>query len=273
MPNKNKLEYMVKLLDDENPDIRQKVIEDISLLGEDLEHEYDLIKKNLKPFERILIEKLILDNKKEIFLNEWLQLTEITNDLAKIEKVFSIISDFQFGKKTGITLSSMLDKLADDFLLKYPNGNVLELISFLFKEKGIYGDRGTYFNPYNSNMIYVIQQRIGIPITLCYLLILIGKRAGLRIEACNNPGHFLARIYLGKKIVLVDCYNGGNLIYAEDLKDMLITPPYYIEDILKTNPDTASIIFRIINNLVQAYKKNGNTDLANFFTGLVKDYF
>lgn len=273
MPDSKKLTFMVKLLDDDNPEIRQKVIDDISLLGEDLEVEYNSIKKNLNDEEKSLIEKIILEQKKEILLSEWLQLTEITNDLSKIEKVFSIISNFQFGKKSGIPLSKLLDSIADEFLIKYPNGNVLELISFLFREKGYYGDKGTYFNPYNSNMVFVIQQRIGIPITLCYLFILIGKRIGIRIEGCNNPGHFLARIFLGKKIVLVDCYNGGNLIYPEDLKDMLITPPYYIEDILKTNPETSNIIFRIINNLVQSYKKVGNTELANFFTNLVKDYY
>ncbi|MEQ1729782.1 MAG: transglutaminase-like domain-containing protein, partial [Vicinamibacterales bacterium] len=64
---------------------------------------------------------------------------------------------------------------------------------YLFGEQGFRGNQDHYDDPRNSCLNEVLDRRVGIPITLALVYMEIGRRAGLRIEGVNFPGHFLVR--------------------------------------------------------------------------------
>ena len=64
---------------------------------------------------------------------------------------------------------------------------------FLYDEQGFSGNREHYDDPRNSFLNEVLDRRTGIPITLAVVYIEVARRAGVRVEGVNFPGHFLVR--------------------------------------------------------------------------------
>src|SRR3954462_12504161 len=70
---------------------------------------------------------------------------------------------------------------------------IATLNAYLYEELGFSGNRDHYDDPRNSFLNEVLDRRLGIPISLAAVYLEIGRRAGLRLEGINFPGHFLLR--------------------------------------------------------------------------------
>ncbi|MEO6054368.1 MAG: transglutaminase-like domain-containing protein, partial [Chthoniobacterales bacterium] len=70
---------------------------------------------------------------------------------------------------------------------------VMELSAYLAAELGFRGNTENYYSGKNSLIPTVLDTRLGIPITLAIVYIMIGRRADLEIDGINLPGHFIAR--------------------------------------------------------------------------------
>src|SRR3954464_13090403 len=70
---------------------------------------------------------------------------------------------------------------------------IATLNAYLYEELGFSGNRDHYDDPRNSFLNEVLDRRLGIPISLAVVYLEIGRRAGVRLEGVNFPGHFLVR--------------------------------------------------------------------------------
>ena len=61
------------------------------------------------------------------------------------------------------------------------------LCRLLFEQLGLRGDRERYDDPVNSYLDQVLERRRGIPISLSVLLIEVGRRCGVCLEAVGMP--------------------------------------------------------------------------------------
>ena len=71
---------------------------------------------------------------------------------------------------------------------------IATLNAYLYEELGFSGNREHYDDPRNSFLNEVLDRRTGIPISLAVIYLEVARRAGLRIEGVNFPGHFLVRL-------------------------------------------------------------------------------
>jgi regulator of sirC expression with transglutaminase-like and TPR domain len=62
-----------------------------------------------------------------------------------------------------------------------------------------------------------VQTRLGIPISLALVYILVGRRAGMAIEGVGLPGHFLVR----HGDIIFDPYHGGRRVSMEECATLL----------------------------------------------------
>ena len=83
-----------------------------------------------------------------------------------------------------------------------------------------HGDRDTYDDPANADLISVIDRRRGMPVALSILSVGLGRRAGWAVHALNTPGHVLVSV-TDEQTVLIDPFNGGVPISAEQLAALL----------------------------------------------------
>ena len=67
------------------------------------------------------------------------------------------------------------------------------LVEFLAEDVGLRGNTEDYHNLNNSLLPEVIDTRLGIPIALSLVYILVGRRAAIPISGAGLPGHFLIR--------------------------------------------------------------------------------
>jgi regulator of sirC expression with transglutaminase-like and TPR domain len=67
------------------------------------------------------------------------------------------------------------------------------LVEFLGQEVGLQGNEADYYNINNSLLPEVIETRLGIPITLSLVYLLVARRTGLELAGVGLPGHFIIR--------------------------------------------------------------------------------
>ncbi len=91
------------------------------------------------------------------------------------------------------------------------------LAALLHGECDVRGNTADYYHPHNSLLARVVVTRLGIPISLTILYQLVARRAGLRVDGINLPGHFIGR--LGE--VLFDPFHGGRILSAADCTAIL----------------------------------------------------
>ena len=105
-------------------------------------------------------------------------------------------------------------------------GAIDALNRFLFEDQGFSGNTGDYDDPRNSFLNQVLDRRTGIPITLAVVYIEVARRAGIRVDGVNFPGHFLLRFPLAQEAddrsaVFVDPFHGGSILSEADCRLLL----------------------------------------------------
>ena len=144
-------------------------------------------------------------------LNEIALMQEAAFPLAEAALLLAI----EIGEDTSI--QPYLDKinsLAEDFSLyrrATPDLTCAKaMISFFYKETGFAGNKSNYYDPANSYLNKVIDNRVGIPISLAILQMSIGAKLDIAVEGIGFPGHFLVR-YKDDGGSLVDPFFGREL--------------------------------------------------------------
>lgn len=98
---------------------------------------------------------------------------------------------------------------------------------YLFDELGFFGNRDKYEDPRNSCLNEVLDRRTGIPITLALVYIEVARRAGVRTEGINFPGHFLVRALQDLHTddpgegLIVDPFHAGAILSEHDCRLLL----------------------------------------------------
>ena len=90
---------------------------------------------------------------------------------------------------------------------------------YLFEEQGFAGNTAQYDDPRNSYVNEVFDRKLGIPISLALVQIELSRRLGLPLDGISFPGHFLVRLPVDGGILVMDPYNRGRPVSAEELKE------------------------------------------------------
>jgi regulator of sirC expression with transglutaminase-like and TPR domain len=103
---------------------------------------------------------------------------------------------------------------------------VMAINAYLFDELHFVGNEQRYEDPRNSFLNEVLDRRTGIPITLALLYMEVARRAGLRVDGINFPGHFLLRCPARRGLpyaedLIIDAFHGGALLSEEACRELL----------------------------------------------------
>ena len=131
---------------------------------------------------------------------------------------------------------------------------------YLFEDLGFRGNSDKYDDPRNSCLNEVLDQRTGIPITLALVYMEVGRRAGLRVDGVNFPGHFLVRCPevggRGGSGLIVDPFHGGALLSEHDCRVLLqkhVGSEVAFSKSLLAPATRAQIVVRMLLNLKRLY--------------------
>lgn len=106
-------------------------------------------------------------------------------------------------------------------------GRIDALNRYLFGELGFAGNREQFDDPRNSCLNEVLDRKTGLPITMAIVYIEVARRAGIRAEGINYPGHFLARCLQdlhtddASEGMIVDPFHGGAILGEAEVRKLL----------------------------------------------------
>ncbi|MEA2175226.1 MAG: hypothetical protein QOD00_2818 [Blastocatellia bacterium] len=88
---------------------------------------------------------------------------------------------------------------------------------FMFDEEGFHGNEKDYYDPRNSYLNQVLDRRMGLPLTLSIVYMVVGRRAGLSVAGIGLPGHFIVRASEGGQLeeTFVDPFYGKTVTLYE----------------------------------------------------------
>jgi len=164
----------------------------------------------------------------------------------------------------------LLDSLAEHLTVLGSEANTaaaraLVLARVMAIEFGFSGDNEHYDDPDNADMIRVIDRRRGLPVSLSILYVAAARRAGWQVDALNTPGHVLTRIGPEIDSVLVDPFNGGRIVGAEQLTALLqgVLGPAAVPTVEQLTPmPNRAVLVRLLMNQASRAELIGDTARA-----------
>lgn len=132
---------------------------------------------------------------------------------------------------------------------------VKTLNRYLFSEQGFRGNTKNYYEVDNSYLNRVIDRRIGIPISLSAVYLLIGRRLGLPLYGIGMPGHFLVKFDSERYKIFIDCFNSGALLSEKDCSRFLVQAGYGFEEKYLQRSSNRTVLIRMLKNLIAIYGK------------------
>ena len=105
--------------------------------------------------------------------------------------------------------------------LQNPFARLDAVRAYLFEELGFRGNLEHYDDPRNSFLNDVLARRTGIPLSLSLIFVEAARHAGFEACGIGLPGHFVARVERGDRRILVDPFNGGQVITEEDCRQLV----------------------------------------------------
>jgi len=98
----------------------------------------------------------------------------------------------------------------------------------LYVVEGFTGNTGDYYNPDNSYINKIMENKKGIPITMCLLYTCIMARLGISCSPVNFPGHFLLKwleypeeTEEGRQFTYIDAFDGGKQMTTFQAREMV----------------------------------------------------
>ncbi len=133
----------------------------------------------------------------------------------------------------------------------------------LFEELGFAGNHAEYYDPRNSYLNDVLRRRLGNPISLAVVQMEVSRRLGVALEGVSFPGHFLVSLPVDDGMLVMDPFNGGRPLSADELRQR--AQPHFGEPV----PDEAllrilvpasprAILVRMLRNLHALYAERGD---------------
>ena len=161
-------------------------------------------------------------------------------------------------------LASLTEETARE-ARKRPVGRRLEarieaINAAIYERFGYDGDRLTYDDLQNANLMRVIDRRKGLPVTLAILYIHAARAQGWAVEGLNFPGHFLVRLELSGDRRIIDPFCLGRTMESPELREMVKETAGPDAELLPEHTSAAGnrdILLRLRNNIkVRLVKEN-----------------
>jgi regulator of sirC expression with transglutaminase-like and TPR domain len=154
-----------------------------------------------------------------------------------------------------------------------------DALSQVFAEElGFVGDRDTYDDPANADMIRVLDRRRGLPVSLSILYVAAARRLGWTANVLDVPGHVLVLLGEDADPVIVDPFRGGVFVDRVELAAMVTaTSPGLTATVrhVAAMPNRAVLVRLLLNQATraeQAGKGRRALELYARMTAMAPDY-
>ena len=134
-----------------------------------------------------------------------------------------------------------------------PLARARALARVLGEDLGFGGRSEEASTAWNSSIDHVLERRLGLPISLGAIYLLVGRRAGLKVKGVGMPHHFLVAVEEPSDRYFLDPFHGGRFLSIEGCRALLAQFNHsFRPDYLRTVSDI-HLFRRVVANLVRSY--------------------
>jgi regulator of sirC expression with transglutaminase-like and TPR domain len=159
-----------------------------------------------------------------------------------------------------------LDQMAAELKSTFPESasesqRLAALDKYLFEDLGVRGSRDEYYARSNSYMNEVIDDREGLPITLCVLYMELAKRVDLNVVGVGLPGHFVVRFEPSDSTLspeTIDPFERGRRLSEKDILTLLSGANFPNEPRFREAKSPIRIMERMTINLLSLMEGERN---------------
>lgn len=271
-PDPKELSALLRLIDDDTPEVRSVVAGRLAEVGGDLSEILPGMARDLSGRDKDLLSSMLQPARRKILREEWITpgfgSAGLGDDWELFESHLRLISDFLHdGLSLRQPLSDALDLLAEE---AQEDGVICanDLRVFLFERKRLRSNGSGYYDPRNSDLAWCLAAGVSNPIGLGIIFMLAGQRLGFEIDGICFPGHFLCRIREDGYPLIVDCFDKGRLHSQNVLTDPSNDLSREQRLALERGADLGTILMRVLNNLIDACQRKGWAEDAALVTEL-----
>ncbi len=273
-PALDELDALVRLLDDETPEVRQRVAERFAESNGDLSEWLAARPQELTRREKTLLEQMLSPGRRKSLVRDWIVPSggggRLREDWDSFEALLRTLSDFLHD---GITLRQPLSDALDLLAEEASESGILtedDLRAFLFESDRLEGNRSDYYDPRNSDLAWGIAEGRSNPLGLCLIYIFVARRLELEVEGINFPGHFLTRIFDDGHPLIIDCFDHGRVHSQASLIENGTELTRQQRTSLRESADPGTILIRLLNNLTSALEHAGRKEDAELIGTLLQ---
>lgn len=211
---------------------------------------------------RPLTKRLFFHRIKNTFLR--LALKGNPNHYKDLEESVFQLSSLAIPDSPYLVIKEELDRIADRIssLFEANSETISEELKVrlfcqvMFEEEKFVGNIQNYNDPGNSYLAQVLRTRLGIPISLSVVYLLVAQRLGLPFYGTNLPLHFLLQYDSGTYFTFIDPFHGGVLLDKTTCEKFLESNGYTVSSKYFSKASTISIVKRMCRNLINIYREN-----------------
>ncbi len=216
------------------------------------------------------------------FIQEWLRREALARWVrlckegpVQLEEGAFLIAESEYPELDVAAYRAQLDGYAEEVRgrlrrARSVDDGVAALSRYLFEELGFRGDRENYHDPENSYLNRVLDERKGIPISLCAVFLCVARRLSLPVYGVGLPRHFCLKYRSPNGERFIDAFNGGRLITVRDCVQFLSSAHLpFLDDCLRAVSDREMLI-RMLGNLLRIYCSRGDQRRSDRVAGMLK---
>jgi regulator of sirC expression with transglutaminase-like and TPR domain len=144
----------------------------------------------------------------------------------------------------------------------FPEHIIRVINDYLFRELKFTADEQNFYDPERSYFNCVLDHRVGNPITLSVLYLLLGRRLRLPLAGIGLPGYFLCRFQSSRAEMYIDPSKGGRVLVKADCVKMVMQLQQRFDDSFLAPFSSRRILQRICAGLHQVYTQQKSSHQA-----------
>lgn len=231
----------------------------------------DLVAASAAPNESDAARVVALEIRRRLLDAEWDRWMDRSD--ADLETGALLIDRFGDPVRDSSRVSRGIDELAFELERRLTHasdtGHIIStMTAYLFDEVGLQGNTEWYDDPDNSYLSRVLERKLGIPVSLSVVMLLIADRLELPLVGIGMPGHFIVRY--GGRVggPYLDPFSGGKILTQGECADWLRSSGFEFHPRMLRPVNSRRIIARMLRNLIAHYSQHG----AVFETAVLSGY-
>lgn len=189
---------------------------------------------------------------------EWNRFSHLSDDHLDLEAGSFLMARVSYPDLDVKNYRHQLDELADEIrprlaVAARPTDRLSVMNQSLFGTRRFRGNWNDYFDPQNSYLNRVLDRKLGIPISLCVLYLLVGQRLKLPIRGAGIPGHFMVKYKDEKTELYVDAFNEGRFLSRPECVQFIVEAGYPYQVEFLEGIGSREILARMLRNLILIY--------------------